>query len=427
MIRFATATFLVATLAALLRAALVLTYWQRDGAALEFDDEKLHWQLARNVVLHGALRSDDGAMAIRMPAYPLFLATFAGMGDSGILAARLAQALLGGASVWLVMRWARDAFGARRALLAGLLACFDPFTVFFCNLLLSETLYVFLSLAAAYAAWRLLSRPASPAVADDLLVPLAGAAAVLTRPSAVGWVGLLLALVLLARQRDRLRTALLHALVVTAVILPWGLRNRAVLGDFAWLSTNGGVTLYDALGPQADGSSDQSFVADHPELAALDEAVRDGAWRRMALTAAWSDPGRVVRLASVKLARFWNPLPNVATYRDSPAALVSAAWMLLILLMIAVAAVRCVTGRPADVSASETRESAGGARLLVLIAAITIVYFTLLHCVYIGSVRYRIPLMPFLELLAVLAIRQQAGLLGSTQPQATVPPHSRAG
>ena len=35
-----------------------------------------------------------------------------------------------------------------------------------------------------------------------------------------------------------------------------------------------------------------------------------------------------------------------------------------------------------------------------------VVYFTLVHCVYIGSLRYRIPLMPFLELAAATAFVQ---------------------
>ncbi|MCG3125386.1 MAG: hypothetical protein CHACPFDD_00205 [Phycisphaerae bacterium] len=410
----ATSPLALAILAALLRVALVLALWQRSGATLEFDDERLHWQLARNLVQHGALRSDDGALAVRMPAYPLFLAAFAGFGDAGILAARLGQTVLGGAGVWLLTRWARDALGPRRAALAGLLATFDPFTAFFCNLLLSETLYIVLSLAAAYAVWRALARRTSGNHSDDLMAALAGGAALLTRPSAAGWVVLLLVLLLCARRGNALRRGLLYAAILAGLLLPWGLRNRALLGDFAWLSTNGGITLYDALGPQADGSSDQSFVADHPELAALDEVARDRAWRRMAFDSATCDPRRVLQLAAVKLARFWNPLPNVASYRDSPAAAASAAWMLLILAMIAVAAVRNargVRGPAAGATASiQARDAAGGAGRLVLIAALTIVYFTLLHCVYIGSVRYRVPLMPFLELLAVLAICERAAI-----------------
>ena len=118
-----------------LRAGWIVFRWTTHGASLDYPDEDLHWQLASNLVQHGALVSEDGRFAARMPLYPLFLALFAGFGQIGVLLARLAQAVLGAATVWLVCRWASAALGPRAALVAGLLVCCDPFGVFFSNLL----------------------------------------------------------------------------------------------------------------------------------------------------------------------------------------------------------------------------------------------------------------------------------------------------
>lgn len=132
---------LVVAAALILRVAWVLMCWRQGGAALEFDDERLHWQLAVNLVRDGLLVSDDGRAAARMPAYPLYLAAFAGLGETGVLLARLGQALLGAACAGVACAWVRSAVGPRAGLLAGVLVAVDPFGVFFCNLLLNEVAF----------------------------------------------------------------------------------------------------------------------------------------------------------------------------------------------------------------------------------------------------------------------------------------------
>jgi hypothetical protein len=91
--------FSLTVIALTLRAGWVLYRWVAGGAESAYPDEDVHWQLARNLVHHGWLITDDGRLAARMPLYPLFLALFAGLGTSGVLIARLAQAEIGRAHV----------------------------------------------------------------------------------------------------------------------------------------------------------------------------------------------------------------------------------------------------------------------------------------------------------------------------------------
>lgn len=425
---------LVILVAALLpRLAWVAIRWHAAGAELEFDDERLHWQLATNLATHAALVSDDGRFVARMPLYPAFLACFAWAGEGGVLAARLAQALLGAAAAAIAARLARDAFGSRAAWVAGVLVAFDPYSIYFANLLLSEVPFIFVSLALVDSAWRVAaaagrddrpstgSRPLDEAPTSGRAAGTSGdwglawwsAAAVFTRPSAAGWIGVLWVILwLMDRDRWRATDRLLRcAMVLALCFLPWGLRNVAVVGDYAWLSANGGVTLYDAQGPQARGDSDQSFLRDMPFLADLGEVERDRLLARWATQEMKRDKLRVLSLAWAKLARTWSLIPNVPGHRAGPTAWVSAGFTVIVMVLAVIGTWRIAgagrsppPGHPAPSPPAAARPASSGARRLCGLIWLPVIYFTLLHCIYIGSLRYRVPLMPLLATVAAAAV-----------------------
>lgn len=384
----------------------------------EFDDERLHWELARNWVQHGELVSDDGRRAARMPGYPLFLALPAALPEpAGPWAARVLQAIVGAATAWLAFDLVRTLAGARGALVAGSLVAIDPFQVFFCHLLLTEVVFsamlvLFLRGAAGEMGLRLAEGDrfadqrqagAGRGFGCALLTAFAGAAMVITRPATLGMLPIFWMMILaravargrssnaVGRPAEAPHTATriagrlsLYALALTVLLAPWGLRNRAVLGEFAWLGTNGGVTLYDSLGPQADGSGNQDFLRHMPEFAVMSEVQRDRRLAELALEQVRSDPARVLHLAWVKLRRTWSLLPHAAGYTSGPAAWAGA-------IFTAVLAIGAIAGL---VRLLGCRQG-----WLALLLASPVLYFTLLHMVYVGSVRYRVPLMPILALL----------------------------
>ena len=396
---------MVFVVALLPRVAWVLVRWVQAGAELEFPDEELHWQLARNLVHDGALVSDDGRYAARMPGYPFFLATCAWAGESGILLARLLQALLGAATAWIGYGLARRGLGWWAALVAGALLCFDPYAVFFTNLLLTEVLFTFLAVALTSGAFALALGTSRAARAAAVGVAVLGMAALMTRPSAAGWIVLLwVALWVLDTRRGRgTKRLALYLVLMAAGLLPWGWRNHAVIGAPAWLSTNGGVTLYDGQGPQADGSSDQRFLHELPGLAELDEIQRDRELHELALKQMRADPRRVLELAWVKLRRTWSLTPNVSEYRGGPAALASGVFTAVTLMLVLLGLLRTLA------MPSWTTIAHGETRRLHLLLWLPVIYFTLVHCVFIGSLRYRVPLMPFVEIGAAAAFVQGLG------------------
>jgi 4-amino-4-deoxy-L-arabinose transferase-like glycosyltransferase len=407
----ATATFL---LALLLRVGFALFENARSGSTLEWPDEELHWQIARNLAEHGKFVTDDGRLAARMPLYPAFLSLFATLGPAGVPAARIAQAILSALVVPIGVWLARRAFGQRAAWLAGGLLALDPYATYFAARLLTEVPFTLVAVGLIAGAIcddetvRLADhddrnhRPGrAPFVSVRCLADfrLLGVAAILLRQSAVPWVVAWL-IVFWWFARNKLRAAFQAAgrviFIVAFIFGAWGRPNLVALGDFAWFSTNGGVTLYDAQGPQADGSSNQAFLKEMPQLAGLGEVALDHELTRLAIEQMQRDPARVLRLAWIKFARMWNPLPNVAEYRAGAAAWAGAAYTVVVLILAIGTGLACLL-----------RPTKRRARRLQIYLWLPVIVFTLLHCIYIGSVRYRVPLMPMLAISAAGIVARQ--------------------
>jgi len=212
--------------------------------------------------------------------------------------------------------------------------------------------------------------------------------AVMLRPAAAVLVIVApLAVVVLGRFRREawIQGAMIPVLVMMG-LLPWAARNKAVLGEWRWLSTRGGVSLYDGLQAGATGGSDLGHTKSMEQVRGLGELEWDAYFTRAAWEAAREDPGRVIRLAGRKFLRTWSLTPNEETHRKGLMAAVSAAWMLPALVFAGVGwwRYRCC--------------AAAWVLLLPVLA------FTGLHMIYVGSVRYRVPVMPFVMVFSAAGV-----------------------
>jgi hypothetical protein len=172
------------------------------------------------------------------------------------------------------------------------------------------------------------------------------------------------------------------------VLLPWAWRNHRLLGQWVWTSTNGGITLYDGLNPDATGASDQTFVASMPELRAMGELERSAYLSDLAKQFVRQQPKRVVELAVVKAARMWSPVPLSQEYGGWKYRTVGLVYTVPFYL----AAFLGVSRRSAMFRA---------AKVFLLIPAI---YFTAVHMLSVGSLRYRIPVEPPMAVLAASVV-----------------------
>lgn len=322
----------------------------------------------------------------RPPLYPLLLAACFAV-HPGTLLPKLAQVGLDLGTVLLVVTLAlRLGLSTRAALLAGGLWAVNPFAVQFVRLLLSECLSGTVTLAGLVV-WVGLFERARPrdALAAGVLFGLSA----LTRASTLGLIAIAAAVLAWsggAPRRERLRAAAIMGVAMAATLAPWAARNTRVHGELVLVAPIGGMTLYDSLNPYSDGGVRTRDHDEWPQGKTLPEIDRKH--REAALAWARANPGRVLELAVEKQKRFWSPVPNAPTYHRMPFLLVGVFEAPLL-----------VAGVLGALLAVIRRRAAG--RL-----APVFFYFPLLHTIYLGSLRYRMPIEPLLGLFAGFLIEE---------------------
>jgi hypothetical protein len=360
-------------------------------------DQYEYLKLAENFLAGNGMRFYDArfyqdVVAFRTPGYPFFIA----LCNAKPRTVRLVQAVLDTSTAFAVYLIARQWLATGPSLLVVAAVAFNPFLVYFCGWLLTETLFT------AMLVWGvalLMLRP------NYLWGGIVLALSVLVRPSAAPLpviLGILAAFLHhvpgdVTPRRHRwlhLPVGTTMLLLVMLTLLPWALRNRGALGQWVWLTTNGGVTRYDGFNPDATGASDQSFLQSHEmrHLQKMSEVERDAYLSDLAgqwVSRTWQDdPAHLFRLTLAKLARTWSPIPLSEEFGGRRfyrmiAWLYSIPFYALVVLGLWGTAVPRV-----------------GKLLLLAPAA----YFTVVHAMSVGSLRYRIPTEPLMAVLAAAGL-----------------------
>jgi len=315
-------------------------------------------------------RFDGNVYAFRMPGYPLFVAVCGG----NVIVVRIVQAVIDTSTALAIYLLARTWLQQRNALLAAALVAINPYLIYFSGLLLSETLFI------AMLAWGMFLLAGSHI---RRVFPFIGllilALSVHIRPSAI-----LLSVVLPLIFRRSWMQSLAGAALVFAVLLPWAIRNKIVLGEWIWTTTNTGVTLYDGFHPMATGASDQSFLATLPQLKDMSETARSRHLTDLARVQIASDIRHALRLTFSKVVRTWSPIPLSQQYGSRPLYVIIGGAYAIILFALVVW----------SIIASDLPKTA---KLYLLAPAM---YLTMVHAMSVGSLRYRIPAEPPMAVLA---------------------------
>jgi 4-amino-4-deoxy-L-arabinose transferase-like glycosyltransferase len=362
-----------------------------DEAALsQLPDQREYLALAQNLRSGNGLvfmdeRFGERATAYRTPGYPAFVAVF----GANPRLARTAQCVIGASVVIAVFLLARKWQSHGRALIAAGAMAFNPFLIYFCRLLLTETLF---SAMLAWGMVLLLHRRTLLWLMGGILLALA----VLVRPGALA---LPVVLGLLAAVQNRggrdayhrrwpLPVGTTMLLLTLAALAPWAYRNHLLLGQWIWTSTNGGITSYDGFNPDASGASDQSFVDAMPQLRGMSELQRDAYLAEKAKLFMRNNPLRALQLAGIKMARTWSPMPLSAEFARRAYVAVALVYSLPFFLLV--------------VAGLVSKELPASAKVFLLAPA---VYFTLSAALSVGSLRYRIPAEVPMAVVAAAGVR----------------------
>jgi len=311
-----------------------------------------------------------------MPLYPALVAVF-GPGWPQLLIDIALSTVL----VWLIYELTDAIFASKRAaILAGAVAAVYPYFIFYSIVGLTETLFMVL-LLAAYLCWY-----RNAYIAASVFSVLG----ILTRPVLDPLAPLLLLYFAIAIRGLSFKAAAkylaIYAGIYCLLMAPWWLHNYKAYQTFVRLNLGSGVALLSGNSPsnQTGGIDNnlEATMAPFGEIA--DPVARDKAMQRAALNYIKEDPGRFLIQAAKRFQRFWSPWPQTEEYSRPLYKLISFCSFIPVLLLALVFVV--LYGRTYFL------------RIAPLL--LFIVYLNSLHLVFPASLRYRLPVEPFLIILA---------------------------
>lgn len=190
----------------------------------------------------------------RPPLWPFLIAGISLVFGRADLYDRLFFSGLGAGTCVLIYLFARDLFGRRVGLLAGLLACVYPALYIYDGWLYTESLYTFLLTAIAYCVLRI-QRAAGRGRRLWLLCAVLLVLLTLARPNGLAMLVLVLFWTLFLTWRKLLHTRALGGiglaiLVAILLIAPWTARNYLVSRSFVPVATGDGTVLLGAYNDQ---------------------------------------------------------------------------------------------------------------------------------------------------------------------------------
>jgi hypothetical protein len=400
--------FILFLIAFLLRGGAA-AYWEnRCGVGnFYFGDSGTYWTLAKTIAAGQPYRYGDQAIH-RMPGYPVLLSPLFLLfgGQPPVFAARCENVLIGSLTVLAVAWLAWILFQNKMiALLAGWITALDPLHIVMSVLVLTEAPFC-LAMVLQIAFWAKSLQKHNKTGGTDktawILLFVSGvlaAAAIYCRPSWLYFVPFAtLAGIILSPKHSTpiFKSGTIILVVCFFCLIPWWIRNNQITGHFVSTTLQAGPSLYDGLNPEATGGSDMIFVEEFrnaelklsPDITGTTLEYRlNQKMRRAAIHWAWEHPDLVWKLVQSKFFRLWNFFPNEASLSNFAVkvAVFCTYSPVLVLGMIGV-------GRSFWYDFS--------VRLLWIPA----VYITVLHIIFVSSIRYRAPAMICFAILAAWVI-----------------------
>lgn len=246
-------------------------------------DEAARRLLERGYFAYGSGVLGAHSNAFTMPGYTYFLAAVYavfGRGDSGLLAARVIQALAGVAVVVLVFLIGRRVAGNTAGLVAAGLAAVYPALIIMSGDIMTEAVYVLLLMLEV---WVALNCVDNPNAANFLLLGLLAGLGALVRPVGILWAAAPVVILLVRRSASLAKLARWGAVtagVAMLVMSPWWIRNWTIYHEFVPFNTSSAnpllVSSYWPDPPPPVASVWPYAVSDN-------EKAMNAQWQRLAL------------------------------------------------------------------------------------------------------------------------------------------------
>ena len=362
-------------------------------------DANGYWELAQKIA-SGQDYSiyTPPRQVLRTPGFPLLLATSIMLFGKSIFAASLMMAVVGTGCCWLTWLLARRVTSETVANIALLIVAISPLQIGSNVQILSETLFSFGLLACLLPLTKLIPGQDDLTAGNSVVAGLLTGLTTLIRPGWILWPWFSSLLVVLWSRRAWTRRILYASLIFAGcylALLPWAWRNHSVTGHWIFTSLWSGPSLYDGLHPGATGASDMTFVDTEDVFSTMTEYDANAHYKQRAFDFAVKNPGKTIELAFLKAGRYLSPTLNAAGFTGGPAYAVCLTWYTVfwVLFTAGLLALR---------------------KQLVLIALLTgpFLQFLAVHMVFVGSIRYRLPVEFPLSIIAAQGLVAMMARMG---------------
>ena len=351
-----------------------------------FGDTQDYIKIAQNFLSGKGLISSPDRIAYRPPLYPLSLSGIYYLFGNGYWPIRIVQAILDALTCIMVYFLGKNILNKRTGVIASLICTIYPFFIFFTGFELTETLFIFLliltflsliktseSFSRKYFVW------------DGILLGLSA----LCRPLIAGFAPFVLmglALNLRPNKKEILTNLGIVVLFFLLTLSPWVIRNFLHFKKFVPLTTYSGQVIWEGNNPLSTGGPCGYWPKG---IEKLSEIEQDRYLGGAAIEIIRDNPKRFIKLMGKKFIRFWNIVPNYegfSSFKYRIISMLSDGIILPLSILGIILSLRI--------------------RRKMLLFYLIIIFFTFFHMIFLASIRYRVPIMPFMIIFSAYSIQQ---------------------
>lgn len=341
-----------------------------------------------------------GTSSYMPPGQPFFLAAIYYVFGYNPQIACIFQAFISSLTCIIIYYIGKSVLNKKIGIISGFIAAFYPTFIIFSELLITETLFVFLlTLSALY----LLKIHEKTSAKNISITGVSLGLAMFMRPLIMGLIPFILIWMLLSskNRKKNLMKFMVIILIMMAVISPWTVRNYNVHHEFVPVSLNGGYCFWlgnnpDATGMACSALENKTRAYTTLNMTAHNEVERDRLFYKKGFEFIKENPINVLCLDLEKFAYFLG-IPNkfFANYFENRFINPIPKWLFIILAPLTV--LPYIILLPFAIFGIVFYQKWDRkAYLLILL----IFYYTLMHSLILAEVRYHLQIMPFLIIFA---------------------------
>ncbi len=245
---------IVIALAIIIRIIYLIELSNHPGFTVPMVDEKWHWLWA-NEILDKSFWG-NGAY-FRAPFYPYFLAFLSFITGSSIFWAKFLQILLCGGTAYYIFKLSAHLFNQKVGLVAGIIYALYGTLLYYEAMFLIPVLFVFF---LSWGMYRLIVYQESSSLKTWFITGIIFGLATISRPNILLVLPVLAIWLFFISDKtlsilNRIKKPALVFIGVVLMILPVTIRNVIVTNEFTLLSTQGGINFYIGNNPVANGLS----------------------------------------------------------------------------------------------------------------------------------------------------------------------------